>query len=209
MIFAPAKGRVSLCQYPPRLWLCPCHREFAFANFTPRRSLHASARPRWLYEPWNDPGSCSHGPNLRFSGFGNGLAPRSYRFLVRAINADGAVTAEPAEVEFAILPPFWQRWWFVTVLLAAWVYALHYYRVTKLLELERMRIRIATDLHDALDPACRVGHRSPARPRAGPFAAHTALRERRAGRTRNRKIQRAGVHNGGAATRCFVKRDAR
>jgi hypothetical protein len=43
------------------------------------------------------------------------LAPGHYRFLVRAISTDGTVTASPASVEFRILPPMWQRWWFIAL----------------------------------------------------------------------------------------------
>jgi streptogramin lyase len=79
------------------------------------------------------------------------LSPGRYRFLVRAVNSDGIVSAQPAVVSFTILPPIWQRWWFVLlavvcVMLA--VYALYRYRVARLLELERVRTRIASDLHD-------------------------------------------------------------
>lgn len=80
-----------------------------------------------------------------------GLAPGRYRFLVRAINSDGAVSAAPAIINFRILRPVWQRWWFllsVALLLMALVYAAHRYRVSRLVELERVRARIATDLHD-------------------------------------------------------------
>jgi signal transduction histidine kinase/streptogramin lyase len=79
------------------------------------------------------------------------LSPGRYRFLVRAVNSDGVGSTLPAVVAFRILPPIWQRWWFVllaviAVMLAA--YALYRYRVARLLELERVRTRIASDLHD-------------------------------------------------------------
>jgi signal transduction histidine kinase len=54
-------------------------------------------------------------------------------------------------VSFRILPPVWQRWWFVTTLCALVVglaALLHRYRVAQLLAVERVRTRIATDLHD-------------------------------------------------------------
>jgi ligand-binding sensor domain-containing protein/two-component sensor histidine kinase len=79
------------------------------------------------------------------------LSPGTYRFIVRAVSADGGTSPTPATVAFSILPPIWQRWWFLT--LAAMfaglvVYASYRYRVARLLELERVRTRIATDLHD-------------------------------------------------------------
>ncbi len=78
------------------------------------------------------------------------LSPGRYRFLVRAISADG-LTSVPARVALHIYPPVWHRWWFLTgagLMLALAAYALHRIRLVRLLELERIRMRIATDLHD-------------------------------------------------------------
>ena len=104
------------------------------------------------------------------------LQPGSYRFLVRAVNTEGVSSDRPATVTFIILKPVWLRWWFIllaVVLLAGVIILLFRYRTTKLLqvnaaledarraeerlrrsredrlmELERVRSRIATDLHD-------------------------------------------------------------
>ena len=79
------------------------------------------------------------------------LSPGRYRFLVRAVNSDGVVSAEPATVAFTILSPIWLRAWFVTLValtLGLIAYALYRYRVARLLEMANMRTRIATDLHD-------------------------------------------------------------
>ncbi len=79
------------------------------------------------------------------------LKPGEYRFLVRAINSDGLQSPAPATLQFRVLAPFWQRWWFLTLVALAFglaVYALIRYRVGRLLELERVRTRIAADLHD-------------------------------------------------------------
>src|SRR5262249_1771257 len=80
-----------------------------------------------------------------------GLAPGHYRFLVRAVNSDGLSSTPPAIVAFTILPTIWARWWFLLAAIAVLIlgiYALYRYRVTRLLELERVRTRIAADLHD-------------------------------------------------------------
>ena len=79
------------------------------------------------------------------------LAPGAYRFLVRAVNEDGMTSLQPAVLQFRILPPFWQRGWFILIAMAATcllTYALYRYRVARLIELERVRTRIASDLHD-------------------------------------------------------------
>jgi signal transduction histidine kinase/streptogramin lyase len=74
-----------------------------------------------------------------------------YRFVVRAINAEAVASLQPASVAFAILTPLWRRWWVLTLaaVLVALVIAYAYRsRVAHLLALERVRIGIATDLHD-------------------------------------------------------------
>jgi ligand-binding sensor domain-containing protein/two-component sensor histidine kinase len=88
--------------------------------------------------------------NQRVVNYAN-LRPGSYRFLVRAINADGVVSSEPASIAFTIVPPLWQRWWFiglVVLLLVALTHLIYRYHTRRLIELERVRTRIATDLHD-------------------------------------------------------------
>lgn len=79
------------------------------------------------------------------------LSPGDYRFLVRAVNADGIASDTPAALAFTIARPVWQRWWFVLIAAIAVfcvVYFSYRYRLRRLLELERVRTRIATDLHD-------------------------------------------------------------
>jgi signal transduction histidine kinase/ligand-binding sensor domain-containing protein len=79
------------------------------------------------------------------------LAPGRYRFTVRAVNSDGMMSAVPAAVTFTILRPLWQRPWFIGLGLLATAlatHALYRYRLGRLLEMARMRSRIATDLHD-------------------------------------------------------------
>ena len=78
------------------------------------------------------------------------LSPGSYRFLVRGRNRDGLISP-PAVFEFRILQPIYLRWWFATLVLltcGAIAFLLYRYRVRQLLELERVRTRIASDLHD-------------------------------------------------------------
>ncbi len=79
------------------------------------------------------------------------LSPGRYRFVVRAVATDGSVTQKPATVAFTILPPIWQRAWFLTlaaILATAGAYSLYRVRVAQLLAVERVRMRIAADLHD-------------------------------------------------------------
>ncbi len=79
------------------------------------------------------------------------LASGTYRFLARAINRDGMVSQTPATFEFTIQPPIWRRWWFISLsalMLGGLIYALYHYRLQQAVKLERVRMRIAHDLHD-------------------------------------------------------------
>ena len=75
----------------------------------------------------------------------------NYKFLVRAVTLEGTASAVPASVSFKVLRPVWQRWWFLlllTLIIVGLIYAVYRYRLRRLLELEKVRTRIATDLHD-------------------------------------------------------------
>lgn len=66
------------------------------------------------------------------------LRPGQYRFVVRSLNADDVVSDRPATLSFRILPPIWQRWWFITLALlfvAGSILALDRYRVARAREL--------------------------------------------------------------------------
>lgn len=79
------------------------------------------------------------------------LAPGRYRFAVRAIGDDDVASTQPASVEFRILPPLYLRSWFmglVALVLVGSGYTIHRNRIARLVELERVRMRIASDLHD-------------------------------------------------------------
>jgi signal transduction histidine kinase/ligand-binding sensor domain-containing protein len=79
------------------------------------------------------------------------LAPGAYRFMVRAVNADGRASQTPTSFTFNVAAPLWKRWWFWTLIalaLGLTAFALYRRRVRRLLEVANMRTRIATDLHD-------------------------------------------------------------
>ncbi|HEX4825922.1 MAG TPA: ATP-binding protein [Candidatus Polarisedimenticolaceae bacterium] len=76
------------------------------------------------------------------------LAPGHYRFLVTSATSNGG---SPATVVFHVAAPFYKRGWFVSlvaVLGVAAAFGAYRVRVAHLLTLERLRTRIATDLHD-------------------------------------------------------------
>lgn len=47
------------------------------------------------------------------------LSPGKYVFLVKARNAEGIWNSQPVAFSFQILPPFWKRWWFILLCIAA------------------------------------------------------------------------------------------
>jgi signal transduction histidine kinase len=113
-------------------------------SVNPGEALHYQYRMEGTNEDWSAPTEQRAVHYAR-------LSPGTYCFTVRAMNADGLPSPTPAVVAFTIRPPIWRRGWFLTVAagaLALLIYALYRYRLRQLLALERVRTRLATDLHD-------------------------------------------------------------
>jgi len=98
--------------------------------------------------------------NVRHVEYTN-LAPKHYRFLVKACNNSGVWNEEGAALDFVIPPAWYQTTWFVAVCVAAFLallWALYQYRLHQLAQQFNMRLeervgertRIARDLHDTL-----------------------------------------------------------
>lgn len=90
--------------------------------------------------------------NRRFAIFSN-LDPGNYRLRITTA-LDGGVWDESGIVfDLTVLPPYWQTWWFrvlATVILVSIAYVIFKIRITRLLEIERLRLQIASDLHDEI-----------------------------------------------------------
>ncbi|MCK6692369.1 MAG: histidine kinase, partial [Thermoanaerobaculia bacterium] len=83
----------------------------------------------------------------------NRLPGGRYRFALKAIAPDGTDTGLLAELPLRVLPPFYRTTWFWTLcagVFAALVYAIFRYRELQRLEQEKLRLRIARDLHDEM-----------------------------------------------------------
>jgi len=81
------------------------------------------------------------------------LNPGKYTFQVKALNANKEWSTNQAEYSFSILPPFWQRGWFIALFILVVVgvlYALYRYRIKQMKELFEIRQVIASDLHDEI-----------------------------------------------------------
>ena len=108
------------------------------------------------------------------------LDPMEHVLNIRGANSSGIWDREGIVLTIAIQPPFWASWWFRAagmVLGTLLLYGLFRYRVAQIHAQERLRSRIASDLHDdigselsaiALDSelvACRLPKDDPHRDR--------------------------------------------
>lgn len=118
--------------------------EFAALDYTdPARNLHAyfleGFDKDWVF--------CGTRHQATYTNLDAG----TYTFRVRGSNSDEVWDTVGTSISIVIQPPFWKTWVFRLALLAAiagFLYVLYHFRVNRLLEIERMRVRIASDLHD-------------------------------------------------------------
>lgn len=79
------------------------------------------------------------------------LSPGDYIFVVIGSNNDGIWNYEGSLLYIKILPPFYKRWWFILPL-ALIILTISYYiislRFRSLLVIEKLKSRLAADLHD-------------------------------------------------------------
>ena len=79
------------------------------------------------------------------------MSPGEYTFKVRCENGDGVPSKHITSFKIQIRPPFWQQEWFIMLgilALAGLIYLAHRMRVRQLIQMEKVRGRIARDLHD-------------------------------------------------------------
>jgi streptogramin lyase len=116
------------------------------------RALHFDIGERLRYQYWLEGADAgwSKPTDDQTVHYAN-LAPGNYRFAVRSITESGQISTGEASLTFQVLPAFWRRSWFLGMVILAMVsiaVSLHRYRLNHLLALERVRTRLATDLHD-------------------------------------------------------------
>lgn len=118
--------------------------EFAAIEFMAPEKIQYSYKLEGFDKDWVNVG------NRNFASYTN-LDPGEYTFRVKASNPDGFWGNSSASISITINPPFWQTWWFIAITiltLGSGVYAAHRYRLSQSLKVERLRTKIASDLHD-------------------------------------------------------------
>jgi ligand-binding sensor domain-containing protein/two-component sensor histidine kinase len=118
--------------------------EFAALDYTiPSKNQYAYIL-EGFEEDWNYSGK------RRFVSYTN-LSPGEYIFKVKGSNNDGIWNETGTAIKIVITPPFWKTWWFIlisTAILAGLIILFVTYRVKYLLGIERLRLKLAADLHD-------------------------------------------------------------
>ncbi len=79
------------------------------------------------------------------------LSPGDYVFKVKGSNNDNLWNIKGAEIYLTILPPFWTTWWFIILCLifaSTVIYYLSTLKYRNLLSIEKLKTRLAADLHD-------------------------------------------------------------
>lgn len=121
--------------------------EFVALNYTLPQKNKYSYMLKGFDQDWHTVSA-----QQRFASYTN-LDPGNYTLVVKASNNDGVWNESGTSLNIIINPPFWMTLWFrlvIVVLLVSIGYALYKYRILQMLKIERMRFRIANDLHDEM-----------------------------------------------------------
>ncbi len=75
----------------------------------------------------------------------------NYIFKIKAANSDGVWNEEIKTLHIFIATPWWRTWWFYTfciLSISGIIYGVSMYRLQQALKIERLRVKISSDLHD-------------------------------------------------------------
>lgn len=117
---------------------------YAGLDFLSRTGLQYLYRLTGYDDDWINAG------NRTYAAYTN-LSPGSYQFEVKTFNQTTNGYGPITHLAIQITPPYWQTWWFIIsgiFLFIAALYTFYRYRVNQLLQMQNVRSRIATDLHD-------------------------------------------------------------
>lgn len=74
-----------------------------------------------------------------------------YTLKIKGSNNDGVWNEKGTELNIVVLPPFWLSWWFISMIFVGVIGIISligYLKVRSLIKVERLRTKIASDLHD-------------------------------------------------------------
>lgn len=140
--------------------------KFGSLDFLKSKGYHFSWKLEGADQDWVNPSD-----NRSFASYST-LLPGNYSFKVKSSNSDGVWDKYGSILDFTIHPPWWQTWWFRTliificIVIIYWIFNL---RTQKLLALQRIEIekdlalegersRIARDMHDDLGSGLSAIH---------------------------------------------------
>jgi ligand-binding sensor domain-containing protein/two-component sensor histidine kinase len=119
--------------------------EFSALDYTNPKYNHYAFRLDGLDDGWNYVDA-----ERRIANYIN-LPAGDYTFHVTGTNSDGLWNRSGTSILITITPPFWQTWWFITlmaILIGAVIYYLSTIRIKQQLAIEKIKTRVAADLHD-------------------------------------------------------------
>ncbi len=119
--------------------------EFAALDYTNPEDNHYAYMLKGLENEWQYVDA-----NLRMASYTN-LSPGKYTFIVKGSNSDRIWNTTGISVSIIILPPFWKTWWFISLCILTGGLIIYYFstiRIKNLLTIERLKTKLAADLHD-------------------------------------------------------------
>lgn len=118
--------------------------DFAALSFDNAEQNQYSFKLEGADKDWSSP---SPGQAVTYAS----LPPGSYTFLLKGSNCDGIWNPKPVTFSFVVMAPFYRQGWFVVlglIVTGSAIYLFYRYRLQQALKIERLRTRLATDLHD-------------------------------------------------------------
>ncbi|HKG69294.1 MAG TPA: two-component regulator propeller domain-containing protein [Segetibacter sp.] len=117
---------------------------FSATSFQQKNSVTFYYKLNGIDEDWH---KIEKTPDIDY----NLLPPGHYTFMVRCENDEGLGSLHTTTLNIYIQPPFWKTWWFIALTifaLAGCFYYIYRLKINKLLAVQKMRSKVARDLHD-------------------------------------------------------------
>ncbi len=118
--------------------------QFSALNFLQSRNNRYAYKLEPINENWI---YLEHQRSLTFTNLSHG----EYTLKIKGSNNDGLWNEEGIELSIVVLPPFWLKWWFIVIVVLFFsgiIFLAIYLKIRSLIKVERLRTKIASDLHD-------------------------------------------------------------